>query len=727
MPTALSWRMADSPLAAALEHHRAGRLDLAEAIYRGRLAELPDDAEACHLLGVLLHQRGRSAEGRVLVAHAVAAAPAIAAYRANLGMLELALGDHAAAAAAFLRAAELDPALSGPLRALRAQAHLACGDHAAARAAYDAACADEPDVAAHWRGAALARHALGDAAGALPAYRRAAELDPADMAALNGLGAALLDTGRAAEALVVLERAAAGAATAWGPLLANLGNARRMNGDLAGAVAAIRQAADCDPGNPTTLANLGATLSEAGALCEAAEACRAALRLAPDDRAARANLAACLFDTGDVAGALAHWRADPDDRQAGANALYAMNFVPGLGRTETAAAARDWALRHAPPVPPGHFANDRDPDRRLRVGFVSPDLRSHSVAWFLLPVLEALDPARIEAHAFSELAVEDAISARLRRHFAAWQPTAGSDTAALAAAVRAARIDVLVDLAGHTAGNRLDAFAARAAPVQASWLGYPEITGVAAIDARLTDADIDPAPAPDEAGPERPLRLPRGAHAYRLPDGAPDVAARGDGPPVFGSFNNWPKHAPACLAAWARILTRVPGSRLVLKNKAMADGTVRAQAVDFFVARGIAAERIETLARVSDPRGHLALYGMLDVALDPFPYNGVTTTCEALAMGVPVVALRGATPAGRTAAAFVARIGCPELAADTVDAYVDAAVALVGDRARLAAYRRTLRARLAVSPLGDGPAIAADLTHALRSLWQGWLRENPAG
>jgi predicted O-linked N-acetylglucosamine transferase (SPINDLY family) len=176
-----------------------------------------------------------------------------------------------------------------------------------------------------------------------------------------------------------------------------------------------------------------------------------------------------------------------------------------------------------------------------------------------------------------------------------------------------------------------------------------------------------------------------------------------------------------------RILARVPGSRLVLKNKAMADPAVRAQAVDFFVARGIAAERIETLSRVPDPRGHLALYGMVDVALDPFPYNGVTTTCEALAMGVPVVALRGATPAGRTAAALVARIGCPELAVDGVDAYVDAAVALAGDRARLVSYRRTLRARLAVSPLGDGAAIAADLTHALRGLWHAWVREIPAG
>jgi predicted O-linked N-acetylglucosamine transferase (SPINDLY family) len=722
--------MPDSPLAQALAHHQAGRLGPAEMAYAAHLAAAPGDSEARHLLGVLRHQQGRTAEGRELIRAAIALAPSVGAYHANLGILEAALGDSAAAVAAFDRACALAAAITEQIRPMRAAANLAAGDHARAEADYSELVSTAPEDGSAWRGLALARHARGDAGGALPAYRRAVALMPEDVAATNGLGAALLDTGSAGEALAVLERAAA-SAPPWGPLLANLGNARRATGDARGAVEALRRALACDPENATTLANLAAVLSEEGVLGEAAELCRQALRIAPDDAAARSNLAACLFDAGDVAAAVGMWRENAGDPRAGSNALYALNFLPASSRASLHAAAREWAALHAhagPATHPAAFANTRDRDRRLRVGLVSPDLRSHSVAWFLLPVLEALDGAAVEIHAFAELPVEDPITARIREHVAAWHPTAGQSDGAMTEAIRAAGIDVLVDLAGHTAGSRLAPFARRAAPVQMSWLGYPEVTGIDAIDWRITDNAVDP-PGTEAPGPagERPLRLASGFHAYRLPEGAPDVQPRTGSGIVFGSFNNWPKHSPDCLSAWAEILGRVPDARLILKNKAMGDPATRAAMRAFFAGRGVDPDRIDAMVRVSDPRGHLALYGLVDIALDPFPYNGVTTTCEALSMGVPVVALRGTTSAGRVGSALLERVGCPELVADTRAAYIARAVELAGDRRRLATYRVTLRDRVAGSPLGDPAKVAQELVAAIRMAWTAWCRENPAG
>jgi len=718
--------MDDSPLQQALAHHRVGSFEKAELAYAAHLAAHPQDSEALHLLGVLRHQQGRSPDGRELIRRAIGLAPDVGAYHANLGLVEAALGENAAAIAAFDAASRLSPAVVPQIRPLLAAACLSAGENARAEAEFAALAAENPEDGAALRGLALARHARGDAAGALPAYRRAARLLPDDPPTMNGLGAALLDTGSAGEALAVLERAAAG--SVWGPLVANLGNARRATGDTRGAVEALRRAAQCDPHNATTLANLAAVLSEEGILGEAAECCRRALAIAPGDAAARTNLAACLFDAGDVGTALGIWRANAGDPRAGSNALYAMNFMPATTRGEMREAAQGWARAHAPDRPAAAFANPRDAGRRLRVGLVSPDLRSHSVAWFLLPVLEAADRAQVEFHAFAELSAEDPVTARIRASLDGWHPTVGFGDAAAADMVRAARIDILLDLAGHTAGSRLGIFAHRAAPVQASWLGYPDVTGVSAIDWRITDADIDPPDAADDGtGSERPLRLATGFHAYRLPEGAPDVAAREGAAIVFGSFNNWPKHSPECLSAWAEILRLVPDARLVLKNKAMADPTTRQAALAAFAARGIDPARIETLARVPDPRGHLALYGMIDIALDPFPYNGVTTTCEAMAMGVPVVALRGTTPAGRNAASLIGRIGCPELVADTVGTYIRRAVELAGDRPALSTYRSSLRERMRRSPVGDPTAVAHAFSAALRDVWTAWCRANPAG
>lgn len=708
--------MAESILARAMAHHQAGRLNEAHALYLEAQPLAPADPAIPHLLGVLLYQAGHPVDGLAQIDRAIALSPKVAPFHLNRANVLLALGQGAAAHAAAHMALTLDPNLA-PARAMLARAALTGGDNASAIAHYTILATGNPGDVQAWLGLALAKHAQGDAPAAIDDYRRVLALAPGEIAAINGLGAALLDLGRPGEALGILAPAAE---CGWGPLLANLGNARRAMGDIDGAIEALKRAAALEPGNAITLANLGAMLAERGDISGAREACVAALKADPANGPARANLASAVLDAGDVAAAREQWDAIDGDPVAGANALYARLFDPAITREQAAAAATKWAARHYPQTPPAPAL--RKQDGRLRVGFVSPDLRSHSVAWFLLPYLAARAKDKIALTAYSELANEDAISAKLKPGFDLWRTTIGQSADAVAARIREDGIDVLVDLAGHTAGNRLDVFARRPAPVQASWLGYADPTGLGAIDWRLSDAICDPEP---QDGAEAPWRLAHGIHCYAPPEGAP--APNANAAPVFGSFNIWPKHSAPCLALWAEILRQIPEAKLVLKNRALADRSVADAAHAQFEKLGVDRARVALLSRVENPRAHLALYNGIDVALDPFPYNGVTTTCEALAMGVPVVTLLGARPAGRTAAALLTRAGHPEWIARDADAYIRLAVELARDTQKRAALRLGLRNELCASALCDAAGFASALDAAFLAMAQRRREEKSAG
>ncbi len=710
--------MAESILAQAMAHHQAGRLNEAHALYMEAQAAAPSDPAIPHLLGVLLYQAGHAMEGLAQIDRAIGLSPRVAPFHLNRANVLIALGQNAPALAAAHTALTLDPNLA-PARAMLARAALTGGDNATAIAHFTILATGNPGDVQAWLGLALAKHAQGDAAAAIDDYRRVLTLASGEIAAINGLGAALLDLGRASEALGVLAPAAE---CGWGPLVANLGNARRAMGDIDGATEALKRAAALEPNNAITLANLGAMLTERGDISGARDACLAALKADPGHGPARANLAAAILDAGDAVAARNEWEAIAGDPIAGANALYARLFDPAITREQARDAATQWAARHYPQTPPAPALRKRD--GKLRVGFVSPDLRSHSVAWFLLPYLAARAKDKIALYAYSELANEDAISAKLKPGFDQWRTTIGQNADAVAARIREDGIDVLVDLAGHTAGNRLDVFARRPAPVQASWLGYADPTGLPAIDWRLSDAICDPEP---QAGPETPWLMPQGIHCYALPEGTPEPRVSGNAAPVFGSFNIWPKHSAPCLALWAEILRQVPEARLVLKNRALTDPTVAQAAQAQFEKLGVARDRVTLLSRVENPRAHLDLYNGIDVALDTFPYNGVTTTCEALAMGVPVVTLLGTRPAGRTAAALLTRAGHPEWIAHDPDAYIRVAVELARDAGKRAALRAALRGEISRRELGDAQRFARDLDGAFLAMAEAREREKTAG
>ena len=407
----------------------------------------------------------------------------------------------------------------------------------------------------------------------------------------------------------------------------------------------------------------------------------------------------------------------PEFAAAHSNLLLAMHYDPAKSPEEIFAEHRK--TPHASVEPARSHSNDPTPDRRLRIGYLSPDFRSHSVAFFFEPVIEAHDRAAFEVTCYSNVPRPDHATLRFERLADRWRNVRGLGDEAAAALIRADGIDILIDLAGHTGENRLDVMARKPAPVAVTWLGYPDTTGLPQIDYRITDAWADPPGASERFHTEELVRLPGGFLCYMKPR---DVAGCGlppcerTGHITFGSFNNFSKLNPQVAEVWSAILDRVPGSRLLLKSKALGDQGARQRARELFRGR----DGVELLARNPSVRQHLEIYGRVDIALDPFPYNGTTTTCEALWMGVPVVALAGRRHAGRASLSLLASLGLEELIAESVEDYARIAAGLAGDPARLRELRATLRRRMAESRLTDAQTFTRVLESAYRTMWRRW-------
>jgi protein O-GlcNAc transferase len=376
--------------------------------------------------------------------------------------------------------------------------------------------------------------------------------------------------------------------------------------------------------------------------------------------------------------------------------------------------------RTVPPSYRGRWRNTRDPERRLRVGYVSRNLSRHSVGYFVEPVIEHHDRSRYDVYCYYTHALSDDVTARIASAATVWRHLPGIAHDALAAIVEEDAIDVLVDLAGHTKMNSLPAFAREPAPVQITWLGYPDTTGLPSITYRVTDGVADPPGAADARNVEQLLRLPAPFICYRPPQDAPDVAPRENGDIVFGSFNALVKVNEPLVALWSRVLAAVPRSRLVLKSALLENETARARLLERFAAHGIAADRVGMRAWSTDLGTHMAAYQDIDIALDTFPYNGTTTTCEALWMGVPVITLTGDVHMARVGATLLESVGLSALVARTPDEYVLAAASLASAAPRRAALRAGMRARLEASKLLDHAGYTRRLEAAYRGAWQAW-------
>lgn len=564
-----------------------------------------------------------------------------------------------------------------------------------------------------------------DLPGAEECYRRTLESSPDHAQACYNLGNVLNKRGLHEEALGHLRRAVQFFPNDYRTHFA-LGIALKACGDLGGAITAQRRAVALNPGYADAQNALGRALQEAGERSAAQSCYEAALRADPRHAMAANNLGSMLLTQTRVVDAREYFRraaeADPAWTVPHCNLLFAMNYDVTDGKT-LLDAHRAWAAAHAPAGEPPRFGNTLEPDRRLRVGYVSPDFRTHSVAWFIAGPLAHHDRTAYDIYCYANVEKPDGTTEKLRGLDVAWRNIYGVSDDDACKMIRDDGIDILVDLAGHTAGNRLTLFARYPAPVQVTWLGYPNTAGVPAVDYRLTDAWADPAGLTEAWHTEQLVRLPRGFLCYSPSPDVPAVSVspcRERGTITFGSFNALAKLSPAVVTAWSAILRAVPGSRLILKSAALLEETTRTSIAGQFAACGIEPERIVLHALLLDRGDHLRLYGEIDVALDTFPYNGTTTTCEALWMGVPVITLAGGLHAGRVGVSLLSQVGLEEFIAGDMDEYVRIAVSLASDPTRLAALRQGLREQMRASTLCDAAGFTRDLEASFREMWYRW-------
>ena len=576
--------------ALAQEHHRAGRLTEAEAIYRQLLAAMPESPGALHSLGVLAHQVGKLDLALALEQRAIAAAPRNSAFYSNLGLL---LTD-------MLRLEE------------------------AAAACQQAIALDAGNFEAHYNlGNAL--RDLGDNSGARIGYETALRLRPDGLEPMHNLGNLWLSLGRIDTAMQCLRRAHA-----------------------------------INPANWVVHSSL----------------------------------------------------------------LFAMSYDPEAGAEAIAEESRRWARRHADPWKAewGPHTHERSPERKLRVGYVSADFREHPVGRHALTLLREHDREHFAAFCYSGFPKADGMTARLRSLAEGWCETAGLNDARLAEQIRADGIDILVDLALHSANHRLAVFARKPAPVQVTFAGYPGTTGLEAIDYRLTDSWLDPLPADDALYREVSVRLPDSFWCFDPFDEEPavnELPAATNGFVTFGCLNKFAKVNDRVLALWAQVLGTVPDSRMILLCP---EGPARPATIEHFARNGVSRDKLAFVDKMSRLE-YLACHQRLDVALDTFPYNGHSSTCDALWMGVPMVTLTGATVVGRGGKSILSSLGLGEWVASEAEEFVGIAARLAGDLARLAEWRATLRGRLRESPLMDAPRFARGVEGAYRTMWRRWCSE----
>ena len=460
---------------------------------------------------------------------------------------------------------------------------------------------------------------------------------------------------------------------------------------------------------------------------KARDLCQKGLELEPRSPALWNTLANAQHSIGLIDESIRSYRTvlefAPGLSGAHSNLLLVMHYPSGIDPGELFEEHKRWGRMHAPPsLATRVFPNAPDPARRLRIGYLSPDIRKHSVAFFLEPLLDHRDRSRFEVYCYANVISPDEVTQRLRHKFDHYRNIVGLRDKQAAELIRSDQLDLLIDLAGHAGNLNAAILAFKPAPVQVTYLGYPDTTGIAAVDYRLTDAISDPA-GTEQSYVETLVRLPDGFLCYRPPEDPPDI-----GPPpglatrtvTFGSFNREFKVSQLALDLWCRILHAVPGSRILMKSVAGDDPVTREHQISEFERRGITRDRVELVGFIAKQSEHLATYRTIDIALDTFPYHGTTTTLDALLMGVPVITLSGYHHASRVGASLLTGIGCTEFIARTEDEYVAKAVGLASDLTRVSALHGSLRQRLLDSPLCDGPGFARKYEYALRGMWCNW-------
>lgn len=732
--------------------------------YRGALEIDPALSMALVGKGDILAAQKQFQQAEASYRQALVLEPGAADIHRKLGDVQVDLNRPEAALHSYAAALEIDPG--------NAMAHGGMGNvlfrldrNAQAAASYRRATALPAATAAHYHGLGRSLHALDETADAEAAYRQAIALD-ATLAAPMLHYADLLRETRRKEAAIAIYQAALLLEPANIDALNNLGMAQQDDGQLEAALASFRQVELLAPNNPVTHSNIAAVLNTMGRRDAALESCRRAVKLDPKSTPAHTNLGTCLMEMGRLGEAVRSFetvvKLDPHHRRGYVNLSASLTR---LGRTDQAIAHTRQALKLNPDWDELHsnllfylthsqdldaaalFAehvryadhfeaplraswpqhgNPRDPERRLRIGFVSADLYNHAVAHFITPVLEHLaNSPRLELVAYANSFHDDQASRHLHGLVSIWRQVEKLSHAELAQLILSDEIDILIDLSGHTGFNRLPAFARKPAPLQLSWIGYPGTTGLQAMDYFLTDRNLSPPGTLEDQFTEKLLRLPATAPFLPSPD-APDIGpapAIANGYMTFGSFNRAGKLNRSVIARWARLLRLLPSARMLIA--AMPDKQTTDMVRSWFAREGVTSERL-TFHGYTHTRDYLALHHQVDICLDTSPYTSGTTGFHALWMGVPTLTLRGQTLPGYVTSAILASAGLHDFIALDEAAFLAKGQGYANDIGSFSALRPGMRERMNSSAIGQSAVIAGGLELALRSIWRRWCAGLPA-
>jgi protein O-GlcNAc transferase len=605
---------------------------------------------------------------------------------------------------------------------------------------------------------AVRLHQGGNLAQAEALYRQILQADPRNAPALHLLGSLAHQTGHHDAAVALI-----GQAIAINPLASifhfNLGLVHKKRGQWAEATACFQKSLRINPAHAETSIYLGQVLIEQGIFVEAIACYREALRLNPSHVDLHVNMGNAFFDKGQLDEAEACFRQalqidpyhagacinlgntlrdqgrfdealacyleaqklEPAKPHAYSNRLFTLIYHPGWDARAIFEEQRRWEQEQAHSLTPSGvgYANERVPERRLRIGYVSPNFREQAETFFTIPLFAAHDHQAFEIYFYADVARADQLTARIRSHADQWRNIVGVSDHDLAQFVRQDQIDILVDLTMHMASNRVLTFARKPAPVQVCWLAYQGTTGLATMDYRLTDALVDPPGLFDSFYSEKSIRLPDAFGCYDPLSDGPTVRqlpALQNGYITFGSLHNFCKLHDDVLRLWAKVVRAVEQARLLMLAP---DGSRRRRILEIFQQEGVAAERLDF--RAKRPRApYLELYHEFDIGLDSYPYNGQTTTLDSLWMGVPVLTLVGRTAVGRAGLSLLQNVGLPDWITVTPEQFVLRAVQLSRDLESLGRLRASLRARLQQSPLMDGRRFARNVEAAYRAMWRRW-------
>jgi predicted O-linked N-acetylglucosamine transferase (SPINDLY family) len=604
-------------------------------------------------------------------------------------------------------------------------------------------------------GKGIAAHTSGRFPEAEKFYRQVLQLDPNHAGAYQNLGVLAFQVGRNDAAIPLLKKA-----LEFSPnnasMYCNLGDAYTALRQGDEALASYKKAVELDPNMPTTYNNLGIVYSRLGKVEEAITSWKKAIELSnrplgssrvlighgggsktPAEEskslaaAAYNNLGNAYLQKIELDKALeCHMKAcemSPEYSNARSNMLRDYTHIPNIPHATLLAEHKKWWTIHAAGIKKMSHSNSRDPNRKIRVGWISPDFREHSVTHFLLPLFQNYDKSQFDYICYAGVSRPDDFTRMLAQCAPTWRNTLGVQDIDVAKQIQADQIDILVDLSGHTSDHRLLVFAHKPAPIQIAYLGYPMTSGATPdiIEWHLTDALVDPPGESDKHYSEKLYRLPTTNWCYRPPvnipcQESPAFVRNPQAPFTYGSFNNCSKMSEITFRVWAKVLHATPGSRLMLKASAMADDNTRGIIHERFAKEGIPAERIVLVPQQVDLAQHFAYYGNIDLGLDTYSYNGTTTTCEALWMNVPVLTLAGDNHISRVGLSLLTNVGLPQLIAHNEDEFVKIAASYFENRDSLVELRKGLRAKLQSSNLMNGKKFADEFGDSLRDMWKQW-------